>query len=113
MFVVVMVYKAGVATELANPGLLLLREMEDEVGSRELLITFTSTNPYRTVLRVFSLKALYLMGFPGGTVVKNSPAMQEMRVQSLGWKDTLKEEIATHSSILARRIPWTEEPVRL
>ena len=46
-------------------------------------------------------------------VVKNPPANagdQEMWVQSLGWEDPLKEEMATHSSILAWRIPWTEEP---
>ena len=45
--------------------------------------------------------------------VKTSPAMQEMeeiRVGSLGWEDPLEEEMATHSSILAWRIPWTEEP---
>ena len=36
--------------------------------------------------------------------------MQEIQVQSLGWKDTLKEEMATHYSILAWEIPWTEEP---
>ena len=36
--------------------------------------------------------------------------MQETWVQSLGWEDTLKQEMATHSSILACRIPWTEEP---
>ena len=36
--------------------------------------------------------------------------MQEMQVQSLGWEDTLEKEMATHSSILAWRIPWTEEP---
>ena len=45
-----------------------------------------------------------------GTVVKNLPAMQKTRVQSLGWEDPLEKEIATHSSILAWRIPWTEEP---
>ena len=43
-------------------------------------------------------------------MVKNLPAMQETRVGSLGWEDTLEKEMATHSSILARRIPWTEEP---
>ena len=46
-------------------------------------------------------------------VVKNLPAMQEMKemwVQSLGWEDPLEEGMATHSSILAWRIPWTEEP---
>ena len=43
-------------------------------------------------------------------MVKNLPAMHEARVQSLGQDDPLEKEIATHSSILAWRIPWTEEP---
>ena len=43
-------------------------------------------------------------------MVKNLPAMQETGVQSLGWEDPLEEGIATHSSILAWRILWTEEP---
>ena len=38
-----------------------------------------------------------------------APAMQEMQVQSLGWEDLLEEGMATHSSILAGKIPWTEE----
>ena len=42
--------------------------------------------------------------------VKNLPAMQETWVQSLGWEDTLEEGMATHSNILAWRIPWTEKP---
>ena len=42
--------------------------------------------------------------------VKNPPAMWETWVQSLGWEDPLEEMMATHSSILAWRIPWTEEP---
>ena len=42
-------------------------------------------------------------------LVKNLPAMQETQVQSLGEEDPLEEEMATHSSILAWRIPWTEE----
>ena len=42
--------------------------------------------------------------------VKNLPAMQETQVQSLGQEDTLEKGMATHSSILAQRIPWTEEP---
>ena len=50
------------------------------------------------------------MGFPGGSVGKESPAMQETRVQTLGQEDPLEEGMATHSSILAWRIPWTEEP---
>ena len=53
------------------------------------------------------------MGFPGGSVVKNQPVKQEMQkmlVQSLGRKDPLEKEMATHSSILAWEIPWSEEP---
>ena len=46
-------------------------------------------------------------------MIKNPPAMQETWVQSLGQDDPLEEEMATHSSILAWRIPWTEEPGRL
>ena len=50
------------------------------------------------------------VGFPGASGVKNPPAMRETRVQSLGGEDPLEEEMATHSSILAWRTPWTEEP---
>ena len=45
-------------------------------------------------------------------MVKRLPTMQETRVQSLGWEDLLEKEMATHSSILAWKIPWTEEPGR-
>ena len=50
------------------------------------------------------------LGFPGGSAVKNPPAVQEMWVQSLVQEDPLEEGVATHSSLLAWRIPWTEEP---
>ena len=56
------------------------------------------------------------MGFPGGSVVKIPPALQkmhEMWVQSLGGEDPLEEGMATHSGVLAWRIPWIEEPGRL
>ena len=43
-------------------------------------------------------------------MVKNLPAMQETGVRTLGQEDSLEKEMATHSSILAWRIPWTEEP---
>ena len=59
--------------------------------------------PYHPVLRT-SLVA---------QMVKHLPTMQETRVQSLGWEDLLEKEMATHSSILAWKIPWTEEPGRL
>ena len=45
--------------------------------------------------------------------VENLPAMQETWVQSLGWEDLLEKEMATHSSIVAWKIPWREEPGRL
>ena len=45
--------------------------------------------------------------------VKHLPTMPETRVQSLGWEDLLGKEMATHSSTLAWKIPWTEEPGRL
>ena len=50
------------------------------------------------------MNLIHLKDFPGGSVVKNLPAMQEMQetwVQSLGWEDPLEEEMAAHSSILA------------
>ena len=50
------------------------------------------------------------IGFPDGSVVKNPPAMQETQVQSLSPEDPLEKDMATHSSILAWRTPWTEEP---
>ena len=50
---------------------------------------------------------------PVAQMVKNLPAMQETRVQSLGWEDPLEKGMATHFSILAWKIPWTEEPDRL
>ena len=49
------------------------------------------------------------LGFPSGSVGKNPPAVQETWVRSLGQEDPLEEGMATHSSILAWRIPWTEE----
>ena len=46
-------------------------------------------------------------------MVKNLPAMQETQVQSFGWEDPLEKGMATHSRILASRIPWTEDPGEL
>ena len=53
----------------------------------------------------------YVSGFSlVAQMVKNLPAMQVTWVQSLGWEDSLEKRMATHSSILAWEIPWTEEP---
>ena len=61
-------------------------------------------------------KVIYIFVYRASLVaksVKNLPAMQEIWVWSLGQEDPLEREMATHFSILAWRIPWTEEPVRL
>ena len=47
---------------------------------------------------------------PGDSAVENRPAIPDTQIHSLGWEDPLEKEMATHSSILAWEIPWTEEP---
>ena len=51
------------------------------------------------------------LGFPGGSVIKNLPAKEKMWIPSLGRKDPLKKEMATHSSVLAWEVLWTGESV--
>ena len=53
------------------------------------------------------------MGLPGGSDGKDLPCNAEDRIQFLGWKDPLEKEMATHSSTLAWKIPWMEEPGKL
>ena len=48
--------------------------------------------------------------FPDGSMVKNLSALKEVQVRSLGQEDALEKEMASHSSVLAWEIPWTEEP---
>ena len=52
---------------------------------------------------------MVILGLPGGSDGKNLPAMQETWIRSLGWEDPLEEGMATHSSVLARRIPMDRE----
>ena len=59
---------------------------------------------FYSILAVYNENEDYI-GFPGGSVVKNLPTIQETQVQSLGWEDPLEEEMATHSSILAWKNP--------
>ena len=54
-----------------------------------------------------------LWASPVAQTVDSLPAVQETRVHISGWKDPREKEMATHSSILARKIPWMEEPSRL
>ena len=65
------------------------------------------SHPYMTTGKTIALAMWILLV---AQTVKSLPAMQETRVQSLGQEDLLEKEMATHSSILAWRIPWTEEP---
>ena len=63
----------------------------------------------------FCSHAPSMLGFPGGSEVKNQPAMQElqeMHIRSLVQEDSLEKGMTTHSSIFAWRIPWTKEHVR-
>ena len=61
-------------------------------------------------LKLYLLKVAIPRDSPEVQTVKNLPAMQETWVQSLVWEDPLEKGMATHSSILAWRIPWAEEP---
>ena len=56
---------------------------------------------------------MYVWAFLGVQMVKNPPAVQEIWVWTLGQEDPLEKGMATHSSILAWRIPWTEESCKL
>ena len=58
-------------------------------------------------------QAQYSLDFPDGSVMKNPSEMREMWVRPLGWEDVLEKEMATHSSILAWKIPWIEKSGRL
>ena len=68
-------------------------------------------NKLRTLTKANNLlEPLITLAVLGGSVVKNLLAMQETQIRSLGWEDLLEKEMATHFSILAWEIPWTEEP---
>ena len=68
-----------------------------------------------TYMDLFFFKFFFHLGWASlvAQTVKRLSAMQETQVRSLGWEDPLEKEMADHSSILAWRIPWTEEPSRL
>ena len=70
-------------------------------------------SPVTDLLACFESPCRLLWGFSGASTVKNPPAVQEMQVQSLGRENPLEKGLATHSSILAWEIPWTEGPGRL
>ena len=75
---------------------------EDPLGNKMANLCFDNTK--------MNLTALLLWASVVAQMVKNLPAMQEMWVRSLGGEGPLEKGMATHSTILALRIPWTEEP---
>ena len=94
----------------------MLFSLEKEMLTRwEHPVKWDKTVPKRQILYNFTY-VRHLKGFPGGTSGKESSRQhrrQKTRVRFLGQEDPLEKEMATHSSILAWRIPWTEEPDRL
>ena len=68
---------------------------------------------WKSTAKIFREIVFYTICILVAQWIENLPAMQETWVQYLDWKDSLEKEMATHSSILAWRIPWTEEPCRL
>ena len=77
--------------------------------TEEPFLFILTVSGYRRELTFLEL----ILGFPCSLVGESLTAMQETWVRSLGREDPLEKEMATHSSILAWRIPWTEEPGRL
>ena len=78
------------------------------------LVKVTKEKETRTVM-IYHILSLYWQIWASliAQSVKNPPAVQETWVQSLGWEDPLEKEMATHSSIIAWKISWTEEPGEL
>ena len=72
-------------------------------------MVFSNAQENKQLISVDLVNFLGALGFPGGTVVKNLPAMQETQPRFLGQKDPLKKCLTTHSSIFPWEIPWTEE----
>ena len=90
-----------VSTQGSNPGLPLCRQILYQLSHEGSPYTHTHTHTHTHTIIYSSLTA---------QMVNNLTAMQETWIQSLGWDDPLEKGMATRSSILAWRIPWTEEP---
>ena len=75
-----------------------------------LIFIFTMGKFYVIGIKNINVSNVRKSTYSVAQMVKNLPAMQEARIQSLGQEDPLEKGMATHSSILAWRIPWTEEP---
>ena len=94
-------------TQELNPGLL---------HCRQILYRLSYSGSPKDSIYVFKFRnsvSRLNYDFPGVQTVKHLLTMRETQVRSLGWEDPLEKETATHSSTLAWKIPWTEEPGRL
>ena len=88
---------------------------ESQTRLSDFTFTFSHVHmmPSKYVYNSKWIKGIFASGYkvtPVGSDSKESAAMQETRVRSLGWKHPLEEGMATHSGILAREMPWTEGP---
>ena len=90
-----------------------LKHQEDIIKYIIYIYIYLINNIYLYIQRIYNIY-LYKRASLVAQTITNLPIMQgETRVQSLGWKNPLEEDMATHSSTLAWRIPWTEEPDEL
>ena len=87
--------------------------LQTPAGSPAVQLNFSSNSLELAQLSRVRGSVLGDWSFPGGSAVKNLLALLETRVRSLGREDSLGKEMASHSSILAWEIPWTEKPGRL
>ena len=104
------------SSQLVVPCLLSTRNwFHDSVIHRAVSIPFYILSPYRLLkhIELFCVVIQLYVGFPGGSLLNTLPALWEIRVRFLGQENPLEEGMATHSSLLAWRIPWTEEPCGL
>ena len=88
----------------------LLREIKENQNNRRNVLFYG--NKRLNIVKIWSTPKRIGASLVAQSV-KNLPAVQETRVQSLGWEDPLEKEMAPHSSTFAWKIPWTEEPGRL
>ena len=101
------------ARGLAHIGLYSLRVLHWEDKPPEILVLKASRAHFQVSQTAVGKRDSIIEGPLVAQKVKCLPAMQETRVRSLGQQDPLEKEMATHSSTLAQKIPWTEEPARL
>ena len=104
-------YSTNVFTERATT--LITNHPPEKVNLASLLISKSCEDSISAQVNVGRGPCLLGNNLINSRLVKNMPAMQEAWVQSLGRKDPLEKEMATHSSFLAWRIPWTEKQSRL